>query len=124
MTTPLHERLGVRWLQQQPEWPTREGFRLARGTRWGWENKELCVWRYVDDWYNADPETRCEQTAHALIELAGVRALWREVGVSVGRYDGVCYCITSRGNSYQGADSLDAILAAVEAVLVPEGWTP
>lgn len=125
MTTPLHERRGVRWLMQSPEWPKQ----LQR-----LDIPQMSGWLIDGHW---EPGDKYDATAHDLLELAGVRALWNDdISVCVAEFASARFgvhwqavMLTPRGDGYEprqfsGPTSLDAILAAVEAVLVPEGWTP
>lgn len=131
MTTPLHQRLGVRWLQQQPEWP-----HLSNGCtlRWDAVSSRWC-WKWPNSFVH---EYSLDITlAHDLLELAGVRALWdNDITVCVAEFASArlgvhwqAMMLTPKGDGYEsrqftGTTSLDAVLAAVEAVCVPEGWTP
>lgn len=129
MSDPLPTHRAVRWLQTQPEWPKRCACKLAYlpSGAWAWAAHHGNVDQLVEGTmgpFDAD------QTVHALLRDACVRALWRHGwtphkytnGLTIFRIGGddEPEVLDTRGSLED--TELDALLAAVEAVVVPEDF--
>lgn len=130
--TPIHEHRAVRWLMTQPEWPRDEFYSLAIDETMG-----VFIWRGHPGQNPPAPSLHVPRMiAHSLLAIAAARALWDEdVAVCACEFASakrgvhwVAVTMTSGSNAgyvshqYAAPTELLALLAAVEAVCLPEDF--